>query len=70
MKLTITIDMNNAAFEDDPEELLRILKTVPAKVEEQRLRHADCVCDALEAGDKLLDINGNAVGTIKLKNME
>lgn len=65
MRLDITINMDNAAFEDDPGELLRILQTIPAKVEEQKARGA-CLCDAPEAGDKLLDINGNTVGHVTL----
>lgn len=52
MRLKIIIDMDNAAFEDDPGELARILETIPLKIEQQK--------------EKLFDINGNTVGRIKI----
>lgn len=67
MRIHITIDTDNAAFEDDEHELLRIIQTIPAKIEEQKARGEDCLCDAPEAGDKLLDINGNTVGKVRIE---
>ncbi len=58
--------MDNAAFEDDPTELRKILGTCYEKVLNQLAREPGCVCTALEVDDKLLDSNGNTVGTIKL----
>jgi len=66
MKIEITIDTDNAAFEDDPGELRRILDTVTAKVTSQLAREPGCVCDAPEIDDKLLDINGNTVGRVRV----
>lgn len=58
MKIQITIETDNAAFEDDPSELARILETVAAKTE------------GLEPGEKanLRDINGNTVGTVRIED--
>ncbi len=55
MKLTITISMDNAAFEDNPDEVARILYEFSRSTQ----GHA-----ALRPGDvrTLHDINGNAVG--------
>ena len=61
MKLSINIDMDNAAFEDDPGELGRILKTASDKIKD-RLEHApdeSFYC-------QLRDINGNRVGGASL----
>lgn len=61
--------MDNAAFDGDIEEALwelsNILRRVPNKVREQHDRPAS-LCDAPEAGDKLLDTNGNTVGHVRL----
>ncbi len=61
MKLSISIDMDNAAFEDDPGELGRILKTAGDKIEAHLGRTPDesFYC-------RLLDINGNRVGSASL----
>lgn len=66
-KLTIQIELKNASFEDDPApEIKRILSSAIGKVRRQ-LDRAESLCKAPEADDKLLDINGNTVGTIKLE---
>jgi hypothetical protein len=44
-------------------EIHRILKEAVEKIREQR-RRLPCICTALESADKLLDINGNTVGSI------
>lgn len=65
MKITITINTENAAFEDDYwGELQRVLNTVPKKVIAQRERAEGFLCTALESDDILHDINGNRCGTI------
>jgi hypothetical protein len=56
MKLTITIDMDNAAFEGGPgEEAARIIRA--------RLRNIETI-DANDVGTvfPLMDLNGNRVG--------
>ena len=62
MIIRIEIDCDDDALEDDGSidevELHRILCTVPPKVNNQ--------LDAPEALYKLLDINGNTVGTLKV----
>ena len=68
MKLTIEIEMGNAAFQDDPTlELSRIMETVAGKISRQLQREDGCICVALEIDDKLLDRNGNTVGFVKLE---
>jgi len=54
--MVITINASGAAFEGDPtEEIARILKDLAAKILAGR------------APEKILDINGNAVGQIEYK---
>lgn len=57
MKLTLTLDMGNAAFDgnDAPNELARIFRSLAISVENQYL---------IKPGDRwgLFDINGNRVG--------
>jgi len=67
MKLTINIDLDNAAFEDHMiDELGRVLRSCVSKTIEQ-LERPDSLCDHPEAADKLLDLNGNTVGSIQLR---
>lgn len=61
MQLKITIDMDNAAFEDDTGEAARILKVAGDKIE----RHLGYAPDA-DFSCKLQDINGNTVGDVLL----
>lgn len=56
MKLTITIKMDNAAFEEQGPEVARILTRYAKWVE-----GCTFVCDA-----RLLDVNGNHVGQAKV----
>lgn len=53
MKAMLEIDMGNAAFEDDPGELARILREVADKVENGVIEGDEFV---------LRDLNGNHVG--------
>jgi hypothetical protein len=55
MKVTITIDTGNAAFEDGYSEVARILKERAERIEEA----------GYIAGAYLYDVNGNKVGQIK-----
>jgi len=60
MKILIEIDTENAAFEDDPNELSRVFCTA-----------FHCVLEGLDDEDdsrisRLLDINGNTVGKAKV----
>jgi hypothetical protein len=73
MKLIIEIEMDNDAFDfvgggefNAAHELSRILRDVPNKMVAQ-LRRPASLCDAPEAADKLLDINGNTVGSVRLE---
>ena len=56
MKLTLEITMDNAAFEDDPQELSRIL----SKLAEQ--------ADHDPHTRPVFDINGNTVGRFTITN--
>lgn len=68
MKLNISLEIDNDAFENNLEsELARILGTVPGKVMRQLGRDSTCACIHPEADDVLQDINGNTVGTVSLK---
>ena len=67
MKVVIEIDCKNSALHDDFEtELPRILNTIPQKIYNQLERDGRCICEAMESDDKLLDYNGNTVGTIQV----
>ena len=62
MQLKITIDMDNAAFEDDRGgEVERILKTASKNID----RHLGYAPDQ-DFSCKLQDINGNTVGDVSL----
>jgi hypothetical protein len=66
MKILIEIDCENAAFWPDPfEEIYRLLEQAKTKVRIQADR-PECLCDAPESADKLLDYNGNTVGTVRV----
>ena len=61
MKLTLTISMDNAAFEERPgQEAARILRIAARKVEGADPGDADSF--------SLLDINGNKVGNVTVSN--
>lgn len=67
MKIKIEINCNGTALHDDlAGELDRILGTATSKVVAQLERSGRCICEALESTDKLLDINGNTVGTVEV----
>lgn len=59
MKITITIECNNAAFEPRPgREAGRILKELAEKMLEQNLFNFD--------NAKLRDVNGNTIGKVQV----
>lgn len=60
MKLTIKIDMDNAAFADgyNGDEAARILHTAASKLRGIDLTNGE--------GITLFDVNGNSVGTLKV----
>lgn len=66
MKIEIQLSTENDAFVDFRRELTRILGTIPGKIEKQ-LSREPCLCEAPEAADKLLDLNGNTVGWVTVK---
>jgi len=67
MRVLIEIDCRNSAFDHLEDELARILSLCSAKIARQLERDPGCVCEAPEADDKLLDSNGNTVGTIRVE---
>lgn len=69
MKIQIELNCDNAAFNDlgFRFEVERILDTCKHKIEAQLRRSDGCVCTAPEVDDKLLDINGNTVGYIRIE---
>lgn len=77
MKVIIEFECDNDAFvgDDDWEQDLidtfytevgNVLEQAREKIVEQRRREDGCVCTALESADKLLDSNGNTVGTVRV----
>lgn len=67
MKIIIEINCEDAALHDDFEtEFPRLLNTIPQKIYNQLERDGRCICEALESDDKLLDINGNTVGRLRV----
>lgn len=71
MKIIIEINCDDAALHDDiTGELPRILLNATGKIYEQLERDGRCICEALESADKLLDRNGNTVGTVKIVDRE
>jgi hypothetical protein len=60
MQATLTIQMDNAAFEENSVELARILQDIAAKIEQQ---------GGVVAGDTFvaMDLNGNRVGKLEVK---
>lgn len=66
MKITITIDTENSVF-NNPGELERILTDIPFKVgvirDKTKEEDRNTMCETV----KLLDINGNTVGDVKVK---
>lgn len=65
MKITIELETDNAAFEDDFRfELKQILNQAFSKILSQKKRKP-CKCTAPESIDKLLDTNGNTVGSVR-----
>ena len=57
-EFTMTVNLDNAAFEDDPSELVRIIKKVARMVEDG------------QEGNFLNDINGNKVGSFLIEKDE
>jgi hypothetical protein len=68
MKITIEFETDNAAFEGElfGGELKKVLNQARLKVLRQRHR-PPALCEHLESMDKLLDTNGNTVGTVEVK---
>jgi hypothetical protein len=67
VKVHIEFNMDSAASQDDPSDALGfIFAQAQRKIHEQLARKGGTICTAPEAGDKLLDPNGNTVGTIQV----
>lgn len=63
MKLTIEIDMDGAAFEDNPYEIERVLATVGQRVRWSRREQDGPVITYDQYPDRRVkDVNGNTVG--------
>jgi hypothetical protein len=54
-------------FESELEDLSFILDQLKRKITEQYNRIDGCICTSPEAADQIRDMNGNVVGTIKIK---
>ena len=68
MKIVIELETDNAAFEDDFRfELKQTLNQAFNKILSQRKRKPGCICKAPESIDKLLDTNGNTVGSVRVQ---
>ncbi len=68
MRITIEFECDNAAFEDDFDGAVRrTLAQARTKIAAQKLRDQDAICKHPEHIDKLLDINGNTIGTVALE---
>jgi len=65
MKIIIEVECQGAAFDNFEYEIHRILNQAEHKILQQRDREPATICDAPEAADKLLDVNGNTVGTVR-----
>ena len=61
MKVTVTIETDNAAFDDNPAETSRILRKLSAAL-------LDCP-PVPGAGWPLFDVNGNRVGAYKVEEV-
>lgn len=70
MKIKIEFSTDNAAFEDSPSEIHFVLAQIARKVQSQVARAEGCLCTAAEADDKLLDSNGNTVGSVEIDEVE
>jgi hypothetical protein len=68
MKIIIEFETDNAAFEDDfAAEVRAVLVQAKHKIFAQMGRPNGCKCTAPEAVDKLLDVNGNTVGSVSIQ---
>lgn len=69
MRITIDIRKEGDALVNDfGQEFARIMRGVPGKVLAQLARDPATVCNAPEEEDKLRDINGNVVGSLRVDN--
>jgi hypothetical protein len=67
MLVEILFNCNNAAFEDNFKgEVNHVMSQAVRKIHEQVARDTATICDAPEAGDTLLDSNGNSIGTVSV----
>lgn len=57
MKATMTVQMDNAAFADDPMELVRILRELADKLEKN---------GGITERFVVMDVNGNKVGSLDI----
>jgi hypothetical protein len=65
MRVKIEFTCDSASFADEFEASLTVaLQQARRKVLRQMVRPGTCVCTAPEADDKILDVNGNTIGTV------
>lgn len=64
MKLTITIDCDTAAFEDDADEAARIVRSIA----DTMLGGVYCCRDLVGGSWPVHDVNGNTVGTVAVSD--
>lgn len=66
MRIKIEFNTDSAAFEDFYAELTYTLQQANSKVLQQLARQPATQCRAPESADKLLDSNGNTVGSVEV----
>lgn len=69
MRIVISFDCDNASFEDDFFGAVKhALAQASRKIAAQHRRPKATVCTALEAEDKILDVNGNTIGKVSVES--
>jgi len=67
MKVQITFECDNAAFEDNfSGEIRQICYQIRDKIHEQ-LGRIPCICTVPESADIIFDTNGNPIGKIEIR---
>jgi hypothetical protein len=67
MKITIQFYTDDASFEDDFHEAIKHALDQAKKKIRVQLKRPKSLCDAPEAADKIIDVNGNTIGYVSLE---
>ena len=68
MKVVVMFETDSAAFEELFPEIGQLFAQAQRKLARQLMR-IPSLCDAPEADDVLLDLNGNTVGSVKITHV-